>query len=54
MDFWLTTEDLPLPHNRVTVDGDGQISLRYQPTNLEAHQRHQWRRASERHRAVRH
>jgi choline dehydrogenase-like flavoprotein len=39
MDFWLTTEDLPLPGNRITVDGDGQISLRYQPTNLEAHQR---------------
>jgi choline dehydrogenase-like flavoprotein len=36
MDFWLTTEDLPLPGNRVTLDGDGQISLRYQPTNLEA------------------
>jgi choline dehydrogenase-like flavoprotein len=39
MDFWLTTEDLPLPDNRVTIDGDGQVSLRYQPTNLEAHQR---------------
>ncbi len=39
MDFWLTTEDLPLRGNRVTIDGDGQISLRYQPTNLEAHQR---------------
>jgi choline dehydrogenase-like flavoprotein len=38
MDFWLTTEDLPLPDNRVTIDGDGQVSLRYQPTNLEAHQ----------------
>ena len=23
VDFWLTTEDLPLPENRVTVDGDG-------------------------------
>ena len=39
IDFWLTTEDLPLPDNRVTVDGDGAISLRYTPTNLEAHQR---------------
>jgi choline dehydrogenase-like flavoprotein len=39
MDFWLTTEDLPLPDNRVTVDRDGNISLRYQPTNLEAHAR---------------
>jgi len=39
MDFWMTTEDLPLPDNRVTVDGDGRISLRYRPTNLEAHRR---------------
>jgi choline dehydrogenase-like flavoprotein len=39
LDFWLTTEDLPLPDNRVTVDRDGAISLRYTPTNLEAHQR---------------
>jgi choline dehydrogenase-like flavoprotein len=39
LDFWLTTEDLPLPDNRVTVDADGAISLRYTPTNLEAHRR---------------
>ena len=39
LDFWLTTEDLPLPENRVTVDDEGAISLRYTPTNLEAHQR---------------
>jgi len=39
LDFWLTTEDLPLADNRVTVDGQGNISLRYTPTNLEAHQR---------------
>ncbi len=39
MDFWLTTEDLPLPDNRVTVDGERQISLRYRPTNLDAHAR---------------
>ena len=39
MDFWLTTEDLPLPGNRVTLDRDGRIRLRYTPTNLEAHQR---------------
>ena len=39
LDFWLTTEDLPLPDNRVTVDGSGAISLSYTPTNLEAHQR---------------
>jgi choline dehydrogenase-like flavoprotein len=39
LDFWLTTEDLPLAENRVTVDADGGISLRYTPTNLEAHRR---------------
>jgi len=39
MDFWLTTEDLPLPDNQVTVDAGGNISLRYTPTNVEAHQR---------------
>ncbi len=39
LDFWLTTEDLPLADNRVTVDADGGISLRYTPTNLEAHRR---------------
>jgi choline dehydrogenase-like flavoprotein len=27
IDFWLTTEDLPRPENRVTVDRDGKIHL---------------------------
>jgi choline dehydrogenase-like flavoprotein len=39
MDFWLTTEDLPLPDNRVMLGRDGRIRLRYTPTNTEAHQR---------------
>jgi len=39
IDFWLTTEDLPLPENRVTLDEHGEIQLAYTPTNLEAHQR---------------
>jgi choline dehydrogenase-like flavoprotein len=39
IDFWLTTEDLPLPENRVTLDANGEIRLSYTPTNLEAHQR---------------
>ncbi len=39
IDFWLTTEDLPLPGNRVTLGPDGGIQLSYTPTNLEAHQR---------------
>jgi choline dehydrogenase-like flavoprotein len=33
VDFWLTTEDLPLPDNRVTLEGDGSIKLSYTPTN---------------------
>ena len=35
VDFWLTTEDLPVPENRVTVDGDGNVHLAYAPTNNE-------------------
>jgi choline dehydrogenase-like flavoprotein len=38
LDFWLTSEDLPDPNNRVTVDGDGNIVLTYTPNNLKAHQ----------------
>ena len=37
LDFWLTSEDLPLPGNRVTVGSEG-IRISYTPTNLEAHQ----------------
>ena len=33
IDFWLSTEDLPLPENRVTVDRDGKLTLSYRPTN---------------------
>jgi choline dehydrogenase-like flavoprotein len=33
IDFWLSTEDLPLPENRVTVDGDGRITLAYTASN---------------------
>jgi choline dehydrogenase-like flavoprotein len=33
VDFWLTTEDLPLPGNRVTVDSDGNVHLSYSSTN---------------------
>jgi choline dehydrogenase-like flavoprotein len=39
LDFWLTSEDLPDPDNRVTVDGDGRISLHYRPNNEEGHRR---------------
>jgi choline dehydrogenase-like flavoprotein len=33
VDFWLTTEDLPLPENRVTTDSDGKVHLAYKMTN---------------------
>ena len=33
VDFWLTTEDLPQPDNRVTIDGDGNVHLAYTATN---------------------
>lgn len=33
VDFWLTTEDLPRPDNRVTVDADGKVHLAYESTN---------------------
>jgi choline dehydrogenase-like flavoprotein len=39
LDFWLTSEDLPDPENRVTLDRDGKIVLSYTPNNLEAHER---------------
>jgi choline dehydrogenase-like flavoprotein len=33
VDFWLSTEDLPRPDNRVTLRADGSIRLSYTPTN---------------------
>lgn len=39
LDFWLTSEDLPDPNNRVTVDGEGKIVLSYTPNNEEGHKR---------------
>jgi choline dehydrogenase-like flavoprotein len=39
LDFWLTSEDLPDPDNRVTLDRDGGIVLSYTPNNGAGHQR---------------
>jgi choline dehydrogenase-like flavoprotein len=39
LDFWLTSEDLPDPENRVSLDRTGNIVLTYTPNNLEAHER---------------
>ncbi|MCW6506584.1 GMC family oxidoreductase [Lichenifustis flavocetrariae] len=38
MDFWLSGEDLPLPQNRITYDGD-RVVLYVEDTNMEAHHR---------------
>ena len=39
VDFWLMTEDLPRPDNRVTIDREGAISLSYTATNQTASNR---------------
>jgi choline dehydrogenase-like flavoprotein len=39
VDFWLSTEDLPKPNNRVTVDRQGTITLSYAPNNQLAKQK---------------
>ena len=39
IDFWLTSEDLPDPNNRVTIDKNGQLRLHYEENNLEGHKR---------------
>ena len=33
VDFWLSTEDLPRSENRVTINRDGSIRLKYAPSN---------------------
>jgi choline dehydrogenase-like flavoprotein len=39
LSFWMTSEDLPDPNNRVTVNDDGSLRLSYTPNNEEGHQR---------------
>lgn len=39
IDFWLTSEDLPDPENRVILDRNGSVVLSYQPNNGEGHER---------------
>jgi choline dehydrogenase-like flavoprotein len=39
VDFWLTTEDLPDPENRVTVNQTGDLTLSYLPNNQVARQK---------------
>ena len=35
IDFWLQSEDLPSPDNRVTLDAKGGITLHLKDTNVE-------------------
>jgi choline dehydrogenase-like flavoprotein len=37
IDFWLTTEDLPLPDNRVKINPEGHIQLAYTENNMQGH-----------------
>ncbi len=39
LDFWMTSEDLPDPNNRVSLDKKGNIVLSYTPNNEEGHKR---------------
>ena len=39
IDFWLQSEDLPRPDNRVTINPDREIVLSIHETNLEGHKR---------------
>jgi choline dehydrogenase-like flavoprotein len=43
LDFWLTSEDLPDPENRVALARDGRVRLVYRPNNEEGHRRLQAR-----------
>jgi choline dehydrogenase-like flavoprotein len=39
IDFWLSTEDLPVPENRVSIDADGKLTLAYRSSNDTARDR---------------
>ena len=39
IDFWLQSEDLPDPHNRISVNREGEITLNLQEANVEGHRR---------------
>jgi choline dehydrogenase-like flavoprotein len=39
IDFWLTSEDLPLPDNRVKLAADGRVQITYRRNNVEAYRR---------------
>ena len=37
VDWWIMSEDLPDPNNRVSIDNDGKIRLSYTANNLKSH-----------------
>lgn len=39
IDFWLSSEDLPRPENRITIDRDGRVQLALTENNMEGHRR---------------
>jgi choline dehydrogenase-like flavoprotein len=39
LDFWLSSEDLPLAENRIFYDADGKVNVHETATNAEAHKR---------------
>ncbi len=39
LDFWLMSEDLPRPENRIRLDHDGRVILELTENNMEAHHR---------------
>jgi choline dehydrogenase-like flavoprotein len=39
VDWWVMSEDLPRPENRVLVSGSGRINVHWTPTNRRAHYR---------------
>ena len=39
LDFWLTSEDLPVPENRVTINSRGQVVLQHSENKPEGHRR---------------
>ena len=39
VDWWVMSEDLPDPENRVFLDGSDRVTVRWRPNNLTAHRR---------------
>jgi choline dehydrogenase-like flavoprotein len=39
VDWWVMSEDLPDPQNRITLDSQGAIVVHWTPNNLKAHER---------------